>query len=400
MNQSSNSLMETLGLYVQIPFCASKCSFCNFSSQVAPTNVFEDYVRSIEREAALFPARASHEGLRANLARLPVNTVYFGGGTPTLLGAERLGRIFGALCRHYDLTRVVETTLEMTPGSASAELLERLSRLRVSRLSVGAQSFDDRELRSTGRLHSAADTVAQVSAARAAGFHNINLDLLAGLPHQTLASWQRSLDALARLEPEHVSVYLFEADEKSRLGREILRHGDHNGAKFVPDEDFMARAYEAACEFLENEGYKHYEISNFAQPGFESIHNRRYWQRQPYLGLGAGAHSFDGAQRWANETAPADYQAKLAKDDLPIVEKHSVDSQAEMEEYFFLGLRERRGVSLDYARRRWPAPPLNGWMTAARRLERDGLLQERGGRLRLTKRAYLLSNEVFQEFLG
>ncbi|MGH9396114.1 MAG: radical SAM family heme chaperone HemW [Terriglobia bacterium] len=391
--------METLGLYIQVPFCASKCSFCNFSSQVAPATVYENYVRSLEREAALFPERVGLEGLRADTARLPVDTVYFGGGTPTLLGTEKLGRIFRALQQNFDLSQALETTLEMTPGSASAGLLDDLSRLGVNRLSIGAQSFEDRELRPTGRLHSAADTVAQVRTARAAGLHNINLDLIAGLPHQTLDSWRRSLRTLGRLEPEHVSIYLFEADDKSRLGREVLRHGTGSYATFMPDEDFMARAYEMACEFLAKEGYKHYEISNFARPGFESVHNQRYWRRLPYLGLGAGAHSFDGLRRWANETAPADYQARLNRDELPVVEKRDLDPAAEMEEYFFLGLREWRGVSLEDAQRRWGTPPLNSWMAKARRLEREGFLQEHSGRLSLKESAYLVSNEIFQEFL-
>lgn len=391
--------METLGIYVQVPFCASKCTFCNFSSRVARAASYDAYVRAIEREAALIGSRCGTARLREDLPLLPVDTIYVGGGTPSLLGAEKLDRIFLALRENFDLREVKETTLEMTPGSADAGLLAALATFGVNRLSIGAQSFDDRELRPTGRLHSAADTVGQMRAARAAGFANLNLDLIAGLPYQTMPSWRRTLETLASLEPEHVSVYLFEADEKSRLGRDVLRGDRRGAASFVPDDEWMANAYEFACEFLAGRGYTHYEISNFSRPGFESAHNQRYWRRQPYVGLGAGAHSFDGARRWANEIEPVHYEARLEQGDLPVSETLDIDAASEMEEFFFLGLRQQEGVSLDEARVRWGSPPLSGWAVAAARLKEQGLLREAGGRLQLAPQAYLVSNEVFLEFI-
>lgn len=391
--------METLGVYVQVPFCSSKCTFCNFTSRVAPSASYEAYVRAIECEAALIEARRDAAGWCENVLRLPADTVYVGGGTPTLLGTEKLERIFRALRTNFNLSRVMETTLELTPGSAPAGLLAALATLGVNRLSIGAQSFDDRELRSTGRLHSAADTVAQVRAARAAGFSNLNLDLIAGLPYQTMSSWQRTLEMVASLDPEHVSVYLFEADEKSHLGRDLLCGDRRSSARFVPDDEWMASAYEFACEFLAGCGFARYEISNFSRPGFESIHNRRYWRLQPYLGIGAGAHSFDGVRRWANEIEPAQYQARLESGELPVAEMFDIDAAAEMEEFFFLGLRQREGVSLGEARGRWGSPPLSRWMFAAERLQKQGLLRDEDGRLRLAERAYLVSNEVFVEFM-
>lgn len=392
--------METLGIYIQVPFCASKCAFCNFSSQVAHSSVFESYVAAIERESALLPELGARSGLRKNLAQLPVDTLYLGGGTPTLLGGSKLKRIFEAIRQNFRLDSLIEATIEMTPGSADQLLLEQLRAMGANRLSIGAQSFDDRELRSVGRLHSAADTVEQVAAARRAGFSNLGLDLIAGLPYQTAESWRKSLQALASIEPEHVSIYLFEADEKSRLGREVLRHGRLSHAAAIPGEDFMARAYEIASEFLAKEGYEHYEISNFAFPGRRSIHNQKYWQRQPYLGLGAGAHSFDGVQRWANEVSPEKYQSSIAREELPVIEMRVVGPAEEMEEFFFLGLRQREGVSLQEARLRWSEPPLNKWQEKARRLEIDGFLKQTEDRLSLTERAYLVSNEIFQEFIG
>ncbi len=391
--------METLGVYVQIPFCASKCSFCNFSSQVAPAGALDPYCRALEQEIAHLPALYAASQLGPDVLALPVDTLYFGGGTPSLLGEERLRRIVSALHGRFRHCKTVEFTLEVTPGSANDHLLEAVLRLGANRLSIGAQSFDDRELRSVGRLHSAAATHDVVSRARRVGFKNISLDLVAGLPYQNESSWLGSLREAVWLEPQHVSVYLFEVDEKSRLGNEVLRHGTRYGADRVPSDEFMADAYEAARAALSKEGYVQYEISNFALPGFESRHNQRYWQLKPYVGLGAGAHSFDGHRRWANETAPEVYQGKLARGASPIAELHILGSEEQLEEFFFLGLRLRQGVDLTIARRRWGEDRVARWEPKISALAADGWLEADGGRVRLSQRAYLISNEVFQEFV-
>lgn len=390
---------KTLGIYAQVPFCASKCTFCNFSSQVAPQRVFHAYCSAVESEIERLSALYCSAGIDAELLRLPVDTIYFGGGTPSLLGAERLGGIARAIARRFGLASELEFTLELTPGSADDALLDSLRSLGVNRLSVGAQSFSDRELAAVGRLHSAADTVEQVLRARRAGYFNIGLDLIAGLPHQTEASWLETLKQVASLSPEHISVYLFEVDEKSRLGNEVLRHGDRYHADIVPDDDFMADAYETAREFLRTAGYEQYEISNFARAGFESRHNRKYWRLQPYIGLGAGAHSSDGLRRWSNEIAPETYQARLAQGESPIAESRSLSSQEQIEEFFFLGLRQCQGVDLEWARTRWGAARLAPWAHRISALQDDGLLERRDQRLRLPEQAYLVSNEVFEQFL-
>lgn len=386
--------METLGIYIQVPFCASKCTFCNFSSQVAPAKVFDVYVDALERE---INGRISGE--YQVLAGCCADTIYVGGGTPSLLGADRLTCILGALQRRFNIDSAAESTLEITPGSANELLLEKLIRLGVNRLSIGAQSFDDRELRCVGRLHTAANISEQVLRARRAGFGNISLDLIAGLPHQSMASWQASLEQAVRLRPEHVSVYLFEADEKSRLGNEVLRQGTLYGADALPNEDFQAEAYEWAREFLAAEGYTQYEISNFALPGFESRHNQRYWQLMPYLGFGAGAHSFDGVKRWVNEVSPEVYCEKVAKGESPVAESRTLSRTEQAEEFFFLGLRERRGVNLGQARSQWGGPPWDWWQARASALKQEGWLEEEGEWLRLSERALLVANEIFQEFL-
>ncbi|HEV2494122.1 MAG TPA: radical SAM family heme chaperone HemW [Terriglobia bacterium] len=400
--------MQTLGIYIQVPFCASKCSFCNFSSQVAPHAVFHAYVQAIEREierladiyatAGIVPSD-DHRDKAAGLLDLPVDTVYLGGGTPSLLGSERLARIVVALERRFQFAPPVEFTIEGTPGSADDRELERLRALGINRLSIGAQSFADRELTSVGRLHSAADTAELVESARRAGFTNISLDLIAGLPHQTAASWLHSLEATADLAPQHVSVYLFEVDEKSRLGSEVLSHGTHYHAGAVPDDEFMADAYERARSFLSDHGYAQYEISNFAQPGFESRHNRKYWRLEPYVGLGAGAHSFDGLKRWSNETSPEVYQARLERDGSPIAEVRWLSLDQQIEEFFFLGLRESTGVDVGAAAERWGRSTLDRWQPAIAALREQGWIEESGGRIRLPERSHLISNEIFQEFL-
>jgi oxygen-independent coproporphyrinogen-3 oxidase len=397
--------MRSLGVYVQIPFCSSKCTFCNFSSKVAPASDLTAYLACLEREIDLLPHLACESGnqdrrVSTNLLMLPVDTVYLGGGTPTLAGGEGLARLFGALRVRFRFDAAPEITIEMTPGSANPGLLAACRALAIDRLSIGAQSFDDRELRSVGRLHSSAETIEQVRRARESGFGNISLDLIAGLPYQTEDSWLKSLHQALDLAPEHISIYLFEVDEKSRLGNEVLLSGDRYHAATMPSEDFMAEAYEQARELLGEAGYIQYEISNFARPGFESRHNRKYWRLAPYIGLGAGAHSFDGQARWSNEISTVDYAARVAQGELPIVEWRSLADGEQIEEFFFLGLRQQDGIDLVSAESRWGRTAVDPWRPRIDSLVSEGLLEAHAGRLRLTPRAYLVSNEVFQEFLS
>ncbi len=323
-----------------------------------------------------------------------------GGGTPALLGSERLSLIVGALRENLHWGENVEFTIETTPGSASASLIQALLNLSVNRLSIGAQTFEEQELRATGRLHSVDETVDLVLLARKAGFQNISLDLIAGLPHQTEESFRRSLEATVTLRPEHVSLYLFEVDDKSRLGREVVHGGDRYHAAMVPSDEFVADAYEAACTFLTSQGYIQYEISNFALPGFESSHNRKYWQLAPYLGLGAGAHSFDGPRRWSNHVSVQSYLARLELGESPIDNLRTLASEEQVEEFFFLGLRQVQGVDLDLARARWGFESVKHWDEKINRLRREGWLVCHEGRVSLAPHAFLISNEIFQEFVS
>jgi len=391
--------MGNLGIYIQVPFCASKCSYCNFSSQVARADAFDNYCRAVEQEIGEIPRLYESRGIGQRLLDFSVDTLYVGGGTPSIVGGERLERILNAFRNRFRLAPSPEFTLEITPGSAAADFLAWAHTQGVNRLSIGAQSFNDMELRSVGRLHSAAAACELTRQARQAGITNLSLDLIAGLPHQTEASWEESLRVAGTIRPEHISVYLFEVDEKSRLGREVLRHGTRYHAEAVPDEKFTAEAYEAARAFLRGQGYIQYEISNFALPGYESRHNQKYWRLEPYIGLGAGAHSFDGERRWANETASEVYVQKLGRGDSPIAEVRWLSPQEQLEEFFFVGLRQSEGIDLVLAGRRWGAGRVARWEPTISALAQRGWLERRGHTIRLSEPAYLISNEVFQEFV-
>ncbi|MGD0125951.1 MAG: radical SAM family heme chaperone HemW [Terriglobia bacterium] len=391
--------MRSLGIYVQVPFCASKCSFCNFSSRVEPSSLYGQYSAALEREIERLPVHYEALGLGEKVFTLPVDTVYFGGGTPPLVGADRLEEIVGALRRRFEMPSAGEFTLEVTPDSADPQFLARALRMGVNRLSIGAQTFEDQELRAVGRLHCARDTRELVRLARDAGIANLSIDLVAGLPHQTTQSWRDSLEAVLRLAPQHISLYLFEIDEKSRLGREVMDCGTRYHAAAVPGEEFMADAYETGRDLLRREGYIQYEISNFALPGYESRHNLKYWQLEPYLGLGAGAHSFDGANRWANLDSPEPYIDELTRGGTPIGEVRRLSPKEQVEEFFFLGLRQAQGVSLRAARKQWGDDLLSRWQGRIETLTQNGLLTTSGDNFRLAESAYLVSNEVFQEFV-
>jgi oxygen-independent coproporphyrinogen-3 oxidase len=266
----------------------------------------------------------------------------------------------------------------------------------INRVSLGAQSFDDRELAAAGRMHRRQDILEATRHLRAAGFHNVSLDLIAGLPHQTAKTWEESLGQLLDLRPEHASIYLLEIDEGSRLGREALAGGPRYGAGALPNDDALAAFYEHASERLAQAGYEHYEISNWALPGLRSRHNLKYWRREPYLGFGAGAHSFNGGKRWANAQDPAFYVAAIAKGALPAEQVQAVTPQQALEEELFLGLRQLEGIELARIEKQYNA-------SLCRRVEglrESGLVEFDGKRLRLAASRLTVANEVFVQLLG
>jgi oxygen-independent coproporphyrinogen III oxidase len=362
------------GVYISFPFCAQKCSFCNFASGVFPRELEDQYLSALRHE------------LQAHDWHWRPETVYIGGGTPSRLATADLHRILqlvpGSPWR--------EATLEAAPGSLTRESVRGWAEAGIDRVSLGVQSFVGRELARTGRRHDAQLVAADVALLREHGIDNINIDLIAALPAQTRESWAESLDWIERLRPPHVSVYLFEIDEDSRLGLEVIQGGSRYDAGAVPDECLTAELYETAVHRLHSLGIERYEISNFATPGRESLHNLKYWTREPYTGFGADAHSFDGCRRTANVESAADYVKRWREQRAFTSESTQANAQ---EERFFVGLRLLRGIEPeadDHAR----------YGKTLDRLIGDGLLERDGPRIRLTDRGVMVSNEVFAEFIG
>jgi oxygen-independent coproporphyrinogen-3 oxidase len=399
---------DLLGLYISIPFCRSKCTYCNFASGVYPASEHERYVsRLIDDMRASGPWAA---GMGVNLPRL-VDSIYLGGGTPSLLVPELMGRLFEAMRTEFSVDPDAEITVECAPGQLADEGIDALVRAGVNRVSLGVQSFIDREAQVSGRLHNRATVLDDLRRLRAAGITNINLDLIAGLAGQTYASWEESLSVLVDTGVPHASVYMLEVDEDSRLGREMLKGGARYHAELVPSDEAIAHMYETAIERLAKAGLKQYEISNFARRGFSSRHNLRYWERRPYLGLGLDASSalrvadVQGRRGARNDS---DYVLRsTTTDDLKDylagskpVETSWLSPASQHEEAWFLGLRLNSGVNLAALRREFGKQAVTYALEAVNRLLQAGLVQSDDKAVRLTAKGRLLSNEVFQEFLG
>ncbi len=351
-----------------MPFCRAKCSFCNFASGVGTAEAIGSYVKTLCAE--IDAAAETAERLGAEPPR-EVDTVYLGGGTPSLLSAEQLQQVFSALRRNFDVGDDAEITLEAAPGQIAGDVLAAAMELGVNRVSLGVQSFVDRECVAVGRLHSERECMAEIRRLRSEGVAQVGVDLIAGLPYQTSASWEHSLNVVAELAAEgalnHASVYMLEVDEDSRLGREVIAGGVRFHAHGVPEEDRSAEWYERACERLPACGLEQYEISNFAVEGFRSRHNRKYWQRAPYMGFGLDAHSMvwmgEGAVRWANVEELGQYGLPGSRGECRVVGQREA-----FEETVFLGLRMNDGVSLGGLREEW----VREFEVQARELVREG----------------------------
>jgi len=391
----------TLGIYIQVPFCQTKCTYCNFHTGAVSRALYDPFVDAICREMELHVQGANAEaefrgiGASPDWLSAPVDTLYMGGGTPSLLDGAALERILDALRRHFPCAWQ-EVTLEADPETITAEKAAAWRASGFGRISLGVQSFRDVELKAAGRMHRRPDIFTAMSFLREAGFANISCDLIAGLAHQSSESWQESLGQLLDLRPEHISIYMMEIDEGSRLGREVLSGGTRYGAPALPSDEQMAAFYELACERLAAAGYEHYEISNWALPGFRSKHNLKYWQRESYLGLGAGAHSFSGTHRWANAHNPAAYVAEIQQGRIPVEQFEEVTPAQALNEELFLGLRLLDGI--DYARlERQYNVSLSARLAE---FQRAGLLEIEGTRARLVPARLAVSNEVFVELLS
>lgn len=384
----------SIGIYVHIPFCASHCVYCHFVIDLSRGEIQKQYVDALLQEIG-------HWG---NLDRFSVDTVYIGGGTPSWIDAQAIPKIFSALRANFRIMPYAEITIEANPDSLEDRKLEIYCDAGINRISIGVQSFRNDELKRLGRTHTAWDADRAIYRARHAGFSNISIDLISGLPNQTVGGWNENLQNIQSLQPEHISLYLFDVDEESPLGRKILSPGKKSPRYDLPDEGEVKRLYEFAQKELDRHGYEQYEISNFARRSdartLKSLHNLKYWNMQPYLGLGCAAHSFIGSKRWRNENSTEKYiQDIRSKHDAQCdIEELSPARQAE--DAFIFGLRQIEGIHYD---------TLSGMIHQdAHRLFRDvidplvdeGWLIEDNDHLRLAPQSLLVSNEIFRRFLA
>ena len=381
--------MTSAGLYIHIPFCRSRCSYCDFATGIYHGELAERYVNALVDEIAT----SANAGSR-------VDTIYFGGGTPSLLTPAQLDRILSVLHKRFEVQPDSEVTLEMNPGTVTSDQLRAFRELGINRASFGAQTFDDAELAKLGRSHTSAETLETFHKLRAAGFDNVSFDLIAGLPGQTLAGWQQNVDRALALQPEHLSFYLLEVHSGTPLADHIRR-----GLQPKPDEDLAAEMYEWMLERAVAAGYEHYEISNLCKPGFSSRHNTKYWTGAPYYGFGCSSHSFDvpsvnkGPRRWSNERDVLRYVESVEQRTSPIVEQHELSDVDLRAEALFLGMRMMRGVDL-----REYSETFGVDLRAEHRDELDrfraaGLVEFDGDLIRLTRNGALMSNEVFAAFV-
>ena len=382
----------SLGIYIQVPFCQTRCTYCNFHTGVVARDRYQPYANAVTREI--------RETFAAPTLRIApataIDSLYFGGGTPSLLEPQALAQIIDALRAATTFAPTPEITLEADPETITSEKAHAWREAGFNRISLGVQSFIDKELQAAGRMHRREHIAQAASTLRAAGLSNISFDLIAGLAHQTAASWSESLEQLIAAAPEHVSIYMLEVDEGSRLGKELLTSGTRYSAADVPSPDESSDFYDRACERLATAGYEHYEISNWAKSGHRSRHNLKYWQRAPYLGFGAGAHSFDGTERWANLHDPAEYARRIEEGISTREQVEPVTREQALEEEIFLGLRQLDGIDFSRIEKNYDAAELRKRVDT---LTSEGLLEKSGATVRLSPSRLAVSNEIFAELL-
>jgi oxygen-independent coproporphyrinogen-3 oxidase len=386
------------GLYVHIPFCRSRCSYCDFATDVYRSEAaVERYVGALEREIGDFRIPdSSRAGADSEITNheSEIETLYLGGGTPSLLTARQLERIFNAVRSKFVIADNAEVTLEMNPATVTLRKLVDFKSLGVNRASFGVQTFDDRDLKLLARGHDADDARTTFDLLRKAGFDNISFDLIAGLPGQTLANWKNNLDEATRLAPEHLSLYLLEIHEGTPLAEQL-----RSNRRPMPDEDLAAEMYETMVDVTAVAGIDQYEISNFARPGFESRHNSKYWRLEPVFGFGVSAHSFDGLARYSNERDTNRYVGLIESGASPTVERSDLTEKQLSAEFAFLKLRLTEGIDLREFSQRFDIDLATAYEKELSDLEAANLIENDGSVLKLTRKGMLYSNEVFSIFV-
>jgi oxygen-independent coproporphyrinogen-3 oxidase len=379
------------GVYLHIPFCKSRCSYCDFATDVYKRGEIVDrYVDALTSEI-LAAHDEKNPPANAGGSDLSIDTIYFGGGTPSLLTPLQLEKILSAVDKQFAVQPELELTVEMNPATVTLEKLKDYRSLGVNRASFGVQTFDDTELKRLARGHNAEDARMTFRLLRDAGFENISFDLIAGLPRQTLADWERNLDEALTLQPEHLSLYLLEIHDGTPLATQV-----RDGRQPMPDEDLAAEMYELMLDKVTAAGYAQYEISNFARTGFESRHNTKYWRLEPVYGFGVSAHSFDGSQRYANERDTAKYVSLIEGSGGAEVMREQIDAASE---FIFLGLRLNKGIDAAEYKTRFGIDLHQKYSAELKEIRDAGLIETDGRNFRLTRRGMLFSNEVFRVFI-
>lgn len=409
--------MKELELYLHIPFCERKCAYCDFLSAPADLPVRISYIKKLQEEIAYYGAQ---------YGEYQVSSIFFGGGTPTILEGYQLAAILETVKEHFNITTDAEITVECNPGTLTAGKAEKLVQAGFNRFSMGLQSADDRELQLLGRIHNFAQFLESYDLARKAGFQNINVDLMSALPGQTLKSWQDTLQKVTALRPEHISAYSLIIEEGTPFyerfaeDERIREEGGH--PRLLPEEDVERQMYELTETFLHTKGYERYEISNYAKPGYECRHNCGYWTRKDYLGLGLGASSLVEHQRFQNTSDLKTYleqeyspqcegQHERIAETIQLQEEtgltqtghhihiETLDKKSEMEEFMFLGLRLMAGISRQQFEKKFQVTLNSVYGEVLRKLKGEQLIEEIAGYVRLTEHGIDVSNYVLAEFL-
>ncbi|MGQ9897868.1 MAG: radical SAM family heme chaperone HemW [Acidobacteriota bacterium] len=385
------SVSPCLGVYVHFPFCVTKCTYCAFVTRSYDVSSADRYLAALETEIQHFPKTCATAPLA--FSTYQVDTLYFGGGTPSRMTPSQLARVLLACQAVFDFVPGGEITLEVNPGDVTPQRLAAYHNLGINRLSLGVQSFFDRDLALTGRDHDAQAARQAVQVARQVGFDNVSLDLIAGLPGQTLADWRANLQEALALEPEHLSLYLLEVKDGTTLSRQMVA-----GRVTLPDEDLAADMYLLTLEILGEAGFEAYEISNFARPGYRARHNLKYWMDLPYVAFGVGAHGYDGAERYWNADRLEDYFTAVQHRQHAVVARTQRTPHEQWHEALMLGLRLEEGIDPAALQASYGIDLWCDYAATIQELQSAGLLTVTGGRIHLTRRGRLLSNEVFVAF--
>jgi oxygen-independent coproporphyrinogen-3 oxidase len=372
-------------VYVHIPFCEQICHYCDFNKVFLKGQPVNDYLKAAEVE------------MEATVAQFPfekISTIYIGGGTPSALSASQLEKLLQSVNNHFSPDNSVEFAIEVNPGNISKEKLEVIKASGVNRLSIGVQAFQDDLLKAIGRTHGEKDIYETISLVRKFGFENISIDLMFGLPNQTVAMFKETLKKAIELEVPHFSAYSLKVEQKT-----VFYQLQRKGNLSLPTEDDEVAMYDLLIDRLTNQGYNHYEISNFGKRGYESKHNLTYWNNQEYYGIGAGAHGYVAGNRYANVGPIKKYLSLIETNQRSVIENHLVTEEEKIEEEMFLGLRKLEGVSITDFIKKFGKSPFDLFGKEITTLIDQSLLEIIDGKIRLTRRGLFVGNEVFEKFL-